>query len=151
MKKVLAWILVIVWSFIIFGFSSDNGEESSGLSEKLLIKIVTVFTDIKENTKEMDEMINKYGFLIRKCGHFFIYFVLGLLVMNALYISGVNKYYLIYATLFCIIYAISDEVHQLFVDGRSGQISDVLLDSSASIFAEYIYYKLIYCGTMKKR
>jgi len=29
-------------------------------------------------------------------------------------------------------YSISDEIHQLFVPGRSGQVTDVILDSCSS-------------------
>ena len=43
----------------------------------------------------------------------------------------------------CILYAISDEIHQLFVPGRSGQVSDVLLDTLGA-FTGIMIYKLIY-------
>lgn len=33
----------------------------------------------------------------------------------------------------CILYAISDEVHQLFVPGRGGQVRDVIIDSAGAI------------------
>ena len=40
-----------------------------------------------------------------------------------------NPKYLFIALLFSILCAFFDEFHQLFVDGRSGQIKDVLIDS----------------------
>ena len=74
---------------------------------------------------------------------FFIYFVLGILVMNAFLSFGIVKKISIIAVIICILYAISDEVHQMFVSDRSGNINDMLLDSSASCFAIYLFNRLI--------
>ena len=40
---------------------------------------------------------------------------------------------LVYAILFCLIYACSDEIHQLFVSGRSGNLLDVMIDLLGSL------------------
>ena len=40
------------------------------------------------------------------------------------------------------LYACSDEVHQLFVAGRSGQASDVLLDTFGAMVGVGVYYLL---------
>ena len=53
--------------------------------------------------------------------------------MNALYIWGIRRYTTIISASLVILYAITDEVHQFYVGGRSSQISDVLLDSSAGM------------------
>jgi VanZ family protein len=50
-------------------------------------------------------------------------------VINALWRSGVYDYRsILLALLLCILYAISDEVHQIFIPGRSGEIRDVIMD-----------------------
>jgi VanZ family protein len=41
--------------------------------------------------------------------------------------------------LFSIVYAISDEFHQLFVVGRTCSLSDVLIDSIGILLAGLIY------------
>jgi len=43
---------------------------------------------------------------------------------------------------FCVLYAISDETHQIFVPGRSAQISDVLIDSVGAIVGILMYLVL---------
>ena len=40
--------------------------------------------------------------------------------------------------LICLIYAFSDEIHQLFVLGRSGEFRDVLIDFCGSILGYFI-------------
>ena len=43
-----------------------------------------------------------------------------------------------------ILYAISDEVHQLFVPGRAFAFADILTDSAGILFAVLIYVLLRY-------
>ena len=49
---------------------------------------------------------------------------------------------IIIAFLGTFLYACSDEFHQLFIPGRSGEFRDVMLDSSASLIANYLFYRL---------
>jgi VanZ family protein len=60
--------------------------------------------------------------------------ILGVLVANCLLNTNVPKPRLfLLALLICILYAISDEIHQMFIPGRSGQVSDVLIDSTGGL------------------
>ena len=43
------------------------------------------------------------------------------------------------ALFFCTIYAATDEYHQTFIAGRSGEIQDVLLDTAGALFGIIIY------------
>ena len=38
-----------------------------------------------------------------------------------------------------ILYACTDEIHQLFIQGRAGQLKDVLIDTIGSLTGIYIY------------
>ncbi len=50
------------------------------------------------------------------------------------HITCFNGYYsALIATIYCLIYAIGDEFHQLFVDGRGGQTRDVLIDFAGAL------------------
>ena len=66
-----------------------------------------------------------------------------------LYTLGMKRKYVLLASIICIIYALTDEFHQTFIDGRSGQISDVFLDSSGSLIATVVFYT--YINTKIKR
>jgi VanZ family protein len=46
---------------------------------------------------------------------------------------------LYYSLLICYLYALSDEFHQLFVIGRSGEFKDVIIDTLGSILAIIIF------------
>ena len=114
-KKLFWGLLTLLWCFIIFSFSSQSGVSSQKLSDSLVPII----------------LINKFpflGILIRKTAHFMEYAILFFLAAN--YFKEFNNpKYLFIALLFSILCAFFDEFHQLFVDGRSGQIKDVLIDS----------------------
>lgn len=137
-RKVLSVFLVIFWMGFIFSFSSSEGEESGSLSRDLLVKVIEVVTPYKDGDAKMEELVDVLHFPFRKLAHFTVYFILGATVINMFYAFNINKYTLILSVIICIIYAISDEVHQMFVSDRNGQISDVLLDSSGSCLAIYL-------------
>lgn len=69
--------------------------------------------------------------------------VLGVLLLHGLKKNKIigNKAILI-AISIAVIFAISDEVHQLFVPGRGGQIKDVIIDSAGALVG--IIYKGLY-------
>jgi len=60
--------------------------------------------------------------------------------MNALRRSGVNGWkFILFSLGICVLYAVSDEVHQLFVPGRGRQVRDVLIDSAGAIVGIGLY------------
>lgn len=151
MRKIISILLVLLWMMVIFLFSNATGKESSGLSDRVIEVISLTFTNAKKGSKEIENIKVKYSFLVRKSAHFFVYFILGIIVMNALYTFKVGKYMIVYASLICILYAITDEIHQTLVEARSGQVRDVLLDSSASLIAEYVFMKLMVLKRYEKK
>jgi VanZ family protein len=141
MKKIILWILVIAWSVMIFAFSAEPAEssdETSGRFGKMIIRVaislniidIPVSADGDAFIYEMAERINHF---VRKTAHFTIYLILGVLSILLADCYKERKKAIIYALIFCLCYAISDEIHQLFVPGRSGEIKDVLLDFSGSV------------------
>ena len=116
MKKKINIILVIIWMTFIFIMSSFNSTESSNQSS-FIVDIITNF--IKISNVELLTLI------IRKLAHFTEYFILGMLVYN-MTTSYNKKRHL--AIIICFMYALSDEIHQLFVPGRSCQILDMTID-----------------------
>ena len=128
MKKKINIILVIIWMIVIFMMSSFDANTSSNQSNFIVDIIVNIF-----NIRNIDIL----SFIVRKLAHFTEYLILGILVYNL--IHSYNKKVIV-GIVICILYAVSDEIHQLFVPGRSGEIRDVLIDSMGSIVGSYIYY-----------
>ena len=130
MRKILVWLTVIMWMGLIFKFSSQPAVKSSKLSGKVTNVNVKAIEKVKPNTKFN---IVEFHHMVRKNAHFFIYLVLGILTLNALRKSGVKGYKgIIFALLICFLYAISDEIHQTFVPGRTGMVKDVFIDTAGA-------------------
>ena len=126
----------IVMAMIIFGFSKQDGEESSGLSYKAADIILTVcdkagIIDCNENNRE--SMIEAVQFPIRKAAHMTEYAILGWIAfafLGSCGIQGKMHYIAVLGFNFC--YASTDEIHQLFIPGRSGQFKDVCIDTAGT-------------------
>ena len=67
-------------------------------------------------------------FLFKKLSHILVYGVLYLLWFNAMNLSGKPKRYLL-PFLFTIVFAVSDEFHQVFVPGRAATMRDIGYDT----------------------
>ena len=142
-RKILSIVLVLVWMGLIFYMSCANGEQSGSLSRKIIVVATELLTDVKDGTDEMDRIVDRYQLFVRKGAHFVEYAILAFLVMNMLFIFEVKSKTLLISAIICILYAASDELHQYFVSERSGNVIDVMWDSSASLITSYVFYKLI--------
>lgn len=130
MKKKIFLILTIVWMIFIFYMSNQPSSISSSQSGGfigMLCNIPVIGVVIKDLMK-----IGMAEFLIRKSAHMFLYFVLAILIYNAINKEGRLKDYLL-SLLLTALYACTDEVHQLFIAGRSGELRDVLVDSTGAV------------------
>ena len=135
MKKLLAWLALFVWMAVIFYFSHQSGDVSTQISDGVLNTVLSFLPN------PFDYAF--FSYIIRKFAHFTEYFILGILVYHLVnQYRFVSKKEFIWMILFCVIYAISDEFHQLFIGGRSPKIFDVIIDSLGSCCAlSLLYFK----------
>lgn len=112
---------------VIFLFSAQDADSSDAQSG-FVVDMLGSVTDAGEG--------DLVTFLVRKAAHIFAYFVLGLLAYNALRMYAIprSKVALLSVALACA-YALTDELHQVFVPGRSGELRDVLIDTTAAALA----------------
>lgn len=139
MKKVIKLTLVILWMLVIFCFSNQTGDESGKVSEGLIVKVANIMVDDNLTDKKRQEVVDKYVIFTRKLAHFSIYLILGILVINLLIEFNIKNIFLL-SLLGCLLYAASDEVHQLFIPGRSGEVRDVLIDTIGSCVGICSYF-----------
>lgn len=137
-KNILRIILILLLLgtfYIIFGFSSQDGEKSGSLSRRITEKIVTLIPQIQEKSKlKKENIMNTMENIIRKMAHFSIYTLVGLLLMALVSTYNIKEKNRLIITLTTgIIYASSDEIHQSFVPGRSPMITDVVIDTMGVI------------------
>lgn len=126
---------------IIFWLSAQDADESSEQSSAVLLWLIEHFG---ENIFTV--------FIVRKLAHFLEYTGLSLLFNISLYQTRKKKT-LVIATLLASLYAVSDEIHQLFVDGRSCQISDWAIDTAGAILGTIVFliiFTVIYKIISKK-
>lgn len=144
-SKIISWTAVLGWMGLIFRFSHQPATVSSKLSGG----IVSFITDIIVKVFNISELsYDLLHTLVRKTAHFTIYAILGILVFNALcqseqFLRVRWKHFFGKAFFICFLYAISDEIHQLFISGRSGEIRDVLIDSSGVLIGISSYYVFV--------
>ena len=132
--KVIRFILVLllILTFgMIFNFSNQDSEKSGSTSQKVTEAITKDIKSIQKlNKNEKAKVIDKIEDVIRKIAHFSIYALVGFLLMALFSTYSINeKNKIIYTLIIGAIYATSDEFHQSFIPGRSGQVSDIFLDT----------------------
>ena len=141
-KKVIKGFIVVLCMLSIFLFSTDNSRESTSKSNRVILGITNLFHKDLSN-KEKEKIIDMFFVPIRKMAHFGIYLVLGISLISFLREFSIPILKLLLLSIFlAFLYACSDEFHQLFVPGRSGQFSDVLLDTLGASVGIFIYYLL---------
>lgn len=115
---------------MIFCFSAQDAIESSKVSDGLLYRIL-IFLNINTQSSTLEFL----GMLIRKIAHFSVYALLGCLSYMLCRIGyGINeKISLVRAVFISFLYALTDEIHQIFVPGRTGRIFDVMIDTSGAL------------------
>jgi VanZ family protein len=113
----------------IFGFSSKNSRVSDKMSKGLINVVVSGYEKIFNISLNNQEIQDKLNFIVRKTAHFTEYFILGLFLYLFIEEFKITSTYW-YVALIGLVFAATDEFHQLFVSGRTAKITDVLIDTS---------------------
>ncbi len=133
MKKIkVVWCVIsIIIMTLIFFFSHQSADVSSDTSGRFA-KILANFLALIFKGELYERILWVAQWIVRKSAHLVLYAMLGICVYNTFNISGKLKRLLISMAI-CVLYAISDEIHQSFVPGRACRLSDVLIDGIGSI------------------
>ena len=135
----LLWLMVAGLMGMIFIFSAQPATQSALLSGGIVNVLVTNFVANFHSISlsEQAMIIQDWSFMVRKTAHATIYTILGFVTMLAVYKTAKRKPFEITfskpiqtsITLgICLFYAMSDEIHQRFVPGRSSELRDVMID-----------------------
>ncbi len=123
--------IIVAWCTFIFIMSGETADISSDRSEGLSEKIINAFLNMfGVESEDRTFIIESFEVILRKCAHMFAYFVLASL--SLCFFFTFKKLSALYGSLlssaFTLVYALSDEIHQLYVEGRSGSLFDVMID-----------------------
>ena len=116
---VLFWLLAAACAACIFWLSSRDATDSQNMSDSFRGLFEKLFGWLPGS------------FLIRKFAHFFEYAGLGFLLNCALFLTR-RRISPIISLICCVLYSVSDEVHQYFVPGRACRIFDVGVDTAGA-------------------
>ncbi len=116
-KKYTTIILVVLVMTAIYFFSNQPGTQSRAVSNAVV------------------QIVGKPKlFSIRKIAHFAMFSLLGITVMMMLYnVWNKLKDAMIGALAISIMYALFDELHQVFVPGRDASVKDVAIDTLGAV------------------
>ena len=136
--EIIFVVFAVLWNIFIWHNSLETSVESSAQSGVILDWINSVLANI--GGLELNQ------FLIRKAAHMFEFFVLAILWNRAFAcctadtsdISVKGQYTL--PILICTVVACIDEMIQLHVPGRSGEVRDVLVDISGALLGIALIY-----------
>lgn len=132
------WLIAaLLWMVLIFSFSHQKAEESGEVSGTLSYRIAeginTVFSlDWDEET--LLQYAKEWEHPVRKAAHMTEYGILACILLgNCMQYPLLQKRGYIRAGLGAVLYAATDEFHQLFIEGRSGEVKDVCIDSIGAV------------------
>lgn len=135
--------------------SAQTADDSSDTSRDLIFFLAKIFVKDFENLTAVakEELISSLQFIIRKTAHFSIYAALGFFsYLSVITYKKISfNFRTVSSCLFCLLYAVSDEIHQYFVPGRSCEIRDICIDfcgslviiSVLTLIAKYSKFKFI--------
>lgn len=140
--KIFKILLILIWMIVIFMFSNEKGAKSTSTSRKVTEAIVQTVSS--KSIEENEPIIVSLDKVIRKLAHYTIYTIGGIVIFNyAKTTEKTKKEKILYSIAFGACYAITDEIHQFFVSGRSARIFDVGIDTLGVITGILIYLAII--------
>lgn len=140
-RKIVSIIVVLIWMSVIFSFSNQQGEGSGNTSRRISEVIVRIIDVQNRYTSfEKDNLIETVEPILRKIAHLTTYAIGGIAIANCVWqFCSKEKRAIGISTCIGVLYAISDEVHQLMIDGRNGNIKDVIIDSIGILIGIMIF------------
>jgi len=159
-KIIISWLLVILWAGVIFYLSGKCADDSQNQSRGLINTVTGVFGTV---ITDEEQMTNIDG-IVRETSHGVEYFIFGALVFNAVFLYRTeskkkkNSYSsdsitqkscrindsIKISVIICILFEISDELHQIPIPGRAFELLDLSIDTVGAclgIICIYFIYK----------
>ena len=147
-------VAVVVLCAFIFYMSAQPAVDSDGISIGVADRLARLFVPGFDSLpfEQQQELLVQLNHPIRKAAHFMEFMVLGMLTGNlVIQIARARnvacKTFVLVATAWAAatLYAVTDEIHQMFVPGRACMVSDMGIDA-AGVLAGVVVATLIFCA-----
>lgn len=148
-RSTVAGLLAIIWMCIIFAFSAQIKEESSEVSIAFSYRMVSsagTFFRLHLDEEALRRISDAIEGGVRKAAHMTEYAVLAVLLcvwLEKWQFTVFKRGFL--GICLAALYAVSDEVHQLFVPGRAGTFRDVMIDSMGAVLGVLVFMGVKQC------
>lgn len=145
------WLLLtILWCILIFLFSAQNAAESTAVSDGVLNRLLKFRAAWSPEDSTGETVAPSFSLivLVRKLAHLSLYLILGVLASATVFSHRFQKksetgVCWLTAWGFCVFYAVTDEVHQYFVPGRSCRLLDVCIDSLGALLGSLLVLLIV--------
>lgn len=128
------------------GFIFCMSNQPANISKELSQNIENLLNHTPIIGNLLSDILNSPNsqFIVRKSAHIILFCFLSILCFVVIYELKSNvKIATLVSFSITFIYACIDEIHQLFIPGRSGKINDVLIDS-IGVIVGLIFINLIF-------
>jgi len=153
-KTVISLVIVAAIAAAIFALSAQTAAESNGVSRPLTRFFVSLFRPDFSSlaTAEQEQLIRAAHRVIREIAHFVEYAALGA-ALGLFFGFALPRWQPLPRVGLSLaagaVYAVLDEIHQTFVDGRSMEFIDVCIDSAGVLVGALIVTLILH--TVRKR
>ena len=160
---IFVFIIAILWALCIYKLSDMNTTNSNGHSTDIITKFLEKgleftndlgITNSHPSESKIEHASSLLNSPLRKVMHASVYFILAFILIIIINMLFKNKKYLlslIITILLCAIYACTDELHQTKVSGRTGQIKDVIIDTTGALAGTLFYGTYYFVYRMGKK
>lgn len=152
--RAISLAAVLACMILIFCFSAQDATASQGTSDPITLAVCKIVVSDMDSLSETEALtlVESVSFAIRKTAHFSIYFVFGAcLFCAAVTLTGLDlRLRALAALLTGALYSVTDEIHQLFSEGRSCEFRDVCIDTCGVLLAVVIGFLITrFCKRLK--
>ena len=146
-RKYLLFAAAAAWMIMIFCFSHQKAEQSSEVSGTVTYRMaegVNKVFKLNWEEKTLLKYAEDWQHPVRKAAHMTEYAILACILLgNMVQYSFLKKKPYVWAWAGTTFYAVTDEFHQLFIEGRSGEFKDVCIDSTGALIGLLIAWGVI--------
>lgn len=142
--RIIGFSLAVMIMVLIFYMSAQNSQASSETSGGLIDFIARIFNSQYDSMSEQgrEEYVAGFQFIVRKSAHFSAYCALAfyLSLAGITFVNIKKRYRFLLSFLITVFYAVTDEIHQLFVVGRSCELRDIFIDSGGALLGCFLLW-----------
>ncbi len=149
--RAILWVITLCVMVMMFGFSAQDQTQSGSLSAKISAPLTSWIARQQGGLDAQDyqQLYKQVDWYVRKTAHFSEYALLGMLL--TLLLDAYRLRWRWVSWLICTAYAATDEIHQLFSDGRTGRWQDVMIDSAGALTGLLVVLLLLHLWQQKRQ